>query len=112
MATSSKGKKLFLLLLTFLASGLRHFPCHQLIETLAKVLTDEIICRYGVPMTLHSDQGANLANQVISSLCKHLGIDRTQTMAYHPKGNGVERFNCTLEAMLTKLVNETHIPPF
>ena len=38
-----------------LASGLRHFPCHQLIETLAKVLTDEIICHYGVPMTLYSD---------------------------------------------------------
>jgi len=29
-------------------------------ETLAQILVDEVICRYGVPSYLHSDQGANL----------------------------------------------------
>ena len=55
--------------------------------------------------------------QVISSLCRSLGIECTQTTAYHPQGNGqVERFNYTLEAMLAKLVKENqkdwdlHIP--
>ena len=48
---------------------------------------------------------------------KTLGIERTQTTAYHPQGNGqVERFNRTLEAMLSKVVKENqkdwdlHIP--
>ena len=41
------------------------------------------------------------------ALCKSLGNKRTQTTAYHPQGNGqVERFNCTLEAMLSKMVRE------
>ena len=54
-------------------------------ETLATVLVNEVICRYGVPTTLHSDQGANLTSQVISSLCKCLGIEHTQTTACHPQ---------------------------
>ena len=76
-------------------------------ETLAKVLVDEVVCRYGVPLTLHSDQGANLNSEVITSLCKQLGIERTRTTAYHPQSNGqVERFNRTLESMLSKVVSE------
>ena len=70
-------------------------------ETFARVLVDEVICRYGMPSTLHSDQGANLTSNLIVSLCKNLGICQTQTSAYHPQGNAqVERFNHTLEAML------------
>ena len=43
-------------------------------ETLAKILVNEVICRYGVPSSLHSDQGANLTSKLISSLCDTLGI--------------------------------------
>eukprot|EP00731_Ephydatia_muelleri_P019398 Em0012g223a len=73
--------------------------------------------KYGVPRSLHSDQGANLNSQVICALCKQLGINKTRTTAYHPQGNGqVERFNRTLEAILSKVVAENqrdwdfHIP--
>ena len=76
-------------------------------ETLAKVLVDEIVCRYGVPQCLHSDQGTNFNSEVITSLCTQLGIEQTRTTAYHPQANGqVERFNRTLESMLSKVVNE------
>ena len=56
---------------------------------------------------LHSDQGANFNSQAIQSLCKILGINKTRTTAYHPQCNGqVERFNRTLQSILSKLVSE------
>ena len=86
-------------------------------ETLAKVLIDEVICRYGMLSSLHSDQGANLTSNLISSLCQTLGIVQTRTSAYHPQGNAqVEQFNRTLEAMLVKTISDNqkdwdqHIP--
>ena len=76
-------------------------------ETLARVLVDEVICRYGMPSTLHSDQGANLTSNLITALCKNLGISQPRTSVYHLQGNAqVEHFNCTLEAMLPKTLSE------
>ena len=76
-------------------------------ETLAKVLTDEVIFRYGIPSSLHSDQGTNLTSNLTSLLCQNLGITQTRTSAYHPQGNAqVERFNRTLEAMLAKTISD------
>ena len=78
---------------------------------------NEIVCRYGVPSYLHSDQGANLTSNLMAALCKQLGSTQTRTSAYHPQGNGqVERFNRTLESMLAKVVSnhktdwDTHLP--
>ena len=77
-------------------------------NTLATVLLNEVICRYGAPCTLHNDQGANLCSSVIRCLCALLGISNTRTCwssAYHPQGNGqVEPFNQTLEAIIAKTV--------
>ena len=76
-------------------------------STLATVLVDEVISRYGAPTCIHSDQGANLCSEVIQTMCKLLGMGRTRASAYHPQGNGqVERFNRTVEAMLAKSVKE------
>lgn len=83
-------------------------------ETLANVFVKEIVCRYGVPTVLHSDQGANLTSSLITNMCNILGINRTRTTAYHPQGNG--RFNRTLKTMLSTVVAEnqadwdTHLP--
>ena len=54
--------------------------------TLARVLVDEVICRYGVPHYLHSDQGANFVSAVIQFLCSRLGIKRAQTTLTIHKG--------------------------
>ena len=76
-------------------------------NTLAKILVDEIVCRYGMPEIIHSDQGSNFVSEVIRTLCAMMGVQRTQTTPYHPQGNGqVERFNRTLEGMLSKVVSD------
>ena len=81
-------------------------PILSVTKTVATVLVEQFICRYGVPLSLHSDQGSNFESHVFQSICKLLGINKTKT-AYHPQSNGlVERFNRTIQTMLSMYVRE------
>ena len=44
--------------------------------TLARVLVDEVICRYGVLKSIHSDQGANLCGEVVQGICNLIEQER------------------------------------
>ena len=87
-------------------------------STVAKVLVNEWICRFGAPYAIHSDQGRNFESQLFAELCTLLGIHKTRTTPYHPQSDGfVERFNRTLRMLLTthldKLPEDTwdeHLP--
>ena len=105
---TERGNKYILVVTDLFSKWVEAFPL-QVTDglTLTSILMDEVICRYGVPQQLHSDQGSNLNAEVNQKLCQLLGIERTRTTAYHPQGNGqVERFNRTVEAMLAKMVGD------
>ena len=118
LPTTPHGSKYLLVVTDVFTKWVEAFPLKSTeAESLATVLVKEVICRFGVPEMLHSDQGANLCSQVVQRVCDILGMHRTRTSAYHPQGNGqVERFNRTVESMLAKVVQEnqkdwdTHIP--
>jgi hypothetical protein len=75
---------------------------NQTAETVAKAFVDEFVCRFGTPLQLHSDQGSNFESEVFAGMCSLLHIDKTRTTSMRPQANGcVERFNRTLESMLT-----------
>ena len=86
--------------------------------TVAEVLVKEYVCRFGVPLSLHSDQGRNFESNVFQEMCELLGIRTTRTTALHPQSDGlVERVNRTLESQLSKFVNRNqkdwnHLLPF
>ena len=70
----------------------------------ARILVEEIICRYGVPWELHSDQGRCFESDLLKHLSHLLGINRTRTTPYHPQSDGqVERFMRYLGSGLAKL---------
>ena len=78
-------------------------------RSVTKLLVREVICRFGVPLFLHSDQGRNFKSSLFTKVCRLLGIEKTRTTSYHPQSDGmVERFNRTLENQLAKFVNEHH----
>ena len=85
LPTTSQGNKYILVVTDLFSKWTEAFPLKSTdSQTLATVLVNEVICRFGVPATLHSDQGANLTSNLISALCKLLGITQTRTTAYPP----------------------------
>ena len=105
---SSSGNKYIAVITDLFTKWVEAFPLKSTeTDILATLLVNEIICRYSVPSSLHSDEGAYLTSNLMAAVCKHLGIEQTRTTAYHPQGNGqVELFNRTSESMLAKVVSD------
>ena len=67
----------------------------------------EVVSRFRVPLSLHSDQWRNFESAVFSEMCRLLGIEKTRTTPLHSQSDGmVERFNRTLEAQLSKFASD------
>ncbi|XP_023191351.1 peroxisomal trans-2-enoyl-CoA reductase isoform X3 [Xiphophorus maculatus] len=76
---------------------------NQKAKTVAKYLWNEFMVYYGIPERIHSDQGTDFESKLIKELCEVVGMKKSRTTPYHPRGNPVERFNRTLLNMLGTL---------
>ena len=119
LPTSESGNKYVLLIADYFTKWPEAYPLpNQEAITIAEVLVKEYICRFGVPLEIHSDQGRNFESNVFQEMCSLLGIRKTRTTPLHPQSDGmVERMNRTLEAQLSKFVDEhqrdwDHYVPF
>ena len=66
-------------------------------EEIAEILYREVFTKFGFPVSLISDRGANFLSQIVEVLCKLLGVKKLQTSSYRLMGNGsCERVNQTL----------------
>ena len=81
------------------------FPLpNQEARTIAQVLLDNVISVFGVPRSIHSDQGRNLTGKVMTELYSSLGIHSSTTSGYHPEGNSYsERSHRVLLAAVAKM---------
>jgi len=74
---------------------------------MAVLLLTEVIFRIGVPLQIYTDRGRNFESVLYKDVCRLLSIEKTRTTTLHPQSDGmVERLNRTLEAMLSKCVQE------
>lgn len=104
---TDNGNKYVLVVGDYFTKWIESYPLpDQEAETVARVLVQEFICRYGIPRELHSDQGRNFESNVMAEICRMLGIKKTRTCPLHPQGDGfIERFNRTLLSMVTSLLD-------
>jgi hypothetical protein len=73
----------------------------------AELFVEEIVCRYGAPETLLSDQGSQFRANLSKAIYEALQVRKVSTSPYHPQTDGmVERFNATLEDMLSAYVSK------
>ena len=118
LTESSLGNKYILVVSDYFTKWVEAYPMpNQEIVTIANVLVNEFISRFGVQLLLHSDQRSQFESSLFQELCSLLDIDKTRTTTYHPQSDGlVERFNLTLENMLSKSIAsdlrewDSHLP--
>ncbi|GJX20666.1 reverse transcriptase domain-containing protein [Tanacetum coccineum] len=86
-------------------------------EKLAKIYTNEIVARHGVPMSIISDRDGRFTSHLWQAFQKALGTRLDMSTAYHPQTDGQsERTIQTLEDMLRACVMDfggswdTHLP--
>ena len=84
--------------------------CHvsdQTAVTCAQIIFNDVICRFGCPLSMHSEQGRNYESQVFQESCEILEIRKTRNTPRNPKCNGqVERFNRGLLSMIKSFLRE------
>ncbi|XP_071726952.1 uncharacterized protein [Rutidosis leptorrhynchoides] len=57
-------------------------------ENVKKFVWHDIVCRYGVPNEIFSDNGKQFAENPFRSWCEELGIKQNFTSVAHPQANG------------------------
>ena len=107
---TENGNRYILVISDYFTKWTESFPMPNMeAATVARIIVEEVVARFGVPSSIHSDQGRQYESELFSEMCRVLHIKKTRTTPYHPQSDGmVERFNKTLVTMLSAYVNEHH----
>ena len=77
--------------------------------TTARFIVNQIICKYGMPGRICTDQGVNFESELFKYMCDLLQIAKVRSTTYHPQTNGqVERVNRILKQLIKCYVNDNH----
>ena len=69
----------------------------------ARFIKKEIICRYGLPERIISDNGLNLNNDIVTEVCTRFKIKNHNSVPYRPKMNdAVETANKNVKKIIAK----------
>lgn len=70
-------------------------------KTVARVMYDTWIARFGAPKIVTTDQESQFESQLFNALLSLIGCRRIRTTAYHPASNGlVERWHRSVKAAI------------
>src|SRR2546425_2788438 len=74
--------------------------------TVAKAIWTHVFLKYGASSDLLTDNGGEFRNELLSELCRLIGVERCFTTAYQARTNGVcERNHATINSMLAKCIS-------
>ena len=74
---------------------------HQEAKTVAEVLVQQFLAKFGAPPVIHMDQGRNFESHQFAEMCKLLGTKKMLPTVYHLQSNGMdERTNLTMGTMI------------
>lgn len=77
-------------------------------KTIIHHFEDLIVCRWGAPEVLLTDNGTEFANKMMKEMALTLDIHHSTTPPYHAQANPVERVNRVLKAMMIAFIGDDH----
>jgi len=85
------------------------FPtANREVATVARIVVEQVICRFGCPLSLLTDNAKELEGELMTEVCRLLGIDKLHITVYKASTNAtVERFHRTLNSMMGRML-ENH----
>ena len=74
-------------------------------SVVARFIKREIVCRYGLPERIISDNGLNLNNDVVTEVCTWFKIKHHNSVPYGPKKNdAVKAANKNVKKIIAKAI--------
>ena len=105
--TTQRQKQYLLVVVDYFTRWVELFPLRTTTSyDIARILVDEIICRWGCPTNILSDNGPQFISELFTSICSSLGIRNKNTSNYHPQANMTERVNRNLKPMIAQYTQE------
>jgi len=78
---------------------------HVTKQVVVKFIKNQIICCYGIPSRIITDNGTNLNNKMMKELCDDFKIEHHNSSPYRPQMNGVvEAANKNIKKIVQKMV--------
>ncbi|XP_060183164.1 uncharacterized protein LOC132613132 [Lycium barbarum] len=75
-------------------------------NVVADFVRNHIICRFGVPESIITDNGVNLNSHLKKDICEQFKVTHQNSTAYQPQMNGVvEAANKNIKRILRKMTN-------
>jgi hypothetical protein len=106
LPTTRRGNRFILVVVDYFTKWVELFPLQSTkATTIAQIFLDEVICRFGFPVRVISDNGVQFISKIFIQLCTLLGIQHQRTPLYHPQSNLSERINRTLRPILASLAH-------
>lgn len=101
-----RGNRFVLVVVDYFTKWIELFPLQSTkANVIAQLFLDEVMCRFGFPIRVMSDDGVQFLSNVFTQLCHLLGIHHQRTSLYHPQSNLSERINRTIKPLLASLAH-------
>ncbi|PKA48202.1 hypothetical protein AXF42_Ash021657 [Apostasia shenzhenica] len=89
MPTAMKGYKWVLVAVDYFTKWIEAKPLTQpTAQNIENFLWANIVCRYGIPMVIITDNGTPFANQKVHDFCEEHPINLKYASVWHPHTNG------------------------
>ncbi|GLJ26651.1 hypothetical protein SUGI_0518290 [Cryptomeria japonica] len=106
--SSSNGHKFIITTTEYFTKWIEVVPLTQVTnKQITSFILNYIICRYGVPVSIITDNGLPFKNQDVHELCEKFHIQHRFSTPYYPQGNGqAEASNKNILRILKKTIND------